>query len=144
MAPGTTRPLVHVAEDLVRSLDYRATISSFDEEVGHGEGKQPPSRPEILLVDRWALQDEDRRRRLAAFDAENRPWATTVVPWSREDRQSMAVEAEPTEKLGQTMPGAPHRAARSGVTRTVAAASAPPRARPRSPAAAAAVPAAPP
>lgn len=102
--PSTTRPLAYVAEDLVRSLNYQATISSFDEEVGHGEGKQPPSRPEILLVDRWALQDEDRRRRLAAFDAENRPWVTMVVPWSREDRQSMAVEAELTEKLEQTMP----------------------------------------
>ncbi|MCX5099717.1 MULTISPECIES: FxsC protein [unclassified Streptomyces] len=102
--PAAARPLAYVAEDLVRSLNYQATISSFDEETGHGEGKQPPSRPEILLVDRWALQDEDRCRRLAAFDAENRPWVTMIVPWNREDHESMAAEAELTEKLEQTMP----------------------------------------
>ncbi|MFD7947296.1 TIR-like protein FxsC, partial [Streptomyces sp. NPDC059744] len=61
--PASARPLAYVAEDLVRSLNYQATIASFDEESGPPEGKQPPSRPEILLVDRWALQDEDRRRR---------------------------------------------------------------------------------
>lgn len=88
----------------MRSLNYQATIASFDEESGPPEGKQPPSRPEILLVDRWALQDEDRRRRLAAFDAENRPWVTMVVPWNREDPQSRAAEAELTAKLEQTMP----------------------------------------
>ncbi|MEU3216234.1 FxsC protein [Streptomyces sp. NPDC006971] len=102
--PSSVRPLAYVAEDLVRSLNYQATISSFDEESGHSEGKQAPSRPEILLVDRWALQDEDRRRRLAAFDAENRPWVTMVVPWNREDQESRAAEAELTEKLERTMP----------------------------------------
>lgn len=102
--PASARPLAYVAEDLVRSLNYQATIASFDEESGPPEGKQPPSRPEILLVDRWALQDEDRRRRLAAFDAENRPWVTMVVPWNREDPQSRAAEAELTAKLEQTMP----------------------------------------
>ncbi|MET9659587.1 FxsC protein [Streptomyces sp. NPDC006510] len=102
--PAAARPLAYVAQDLVHSLNYQVTVSSFDEESGHPEGKQPPSRPEILLVDRWALQDEDRRRRLAAFDAENRPWVTMVVPWNRDDHESMAAEAELTEKLEQTMP----------------------------------------
>ncbi|MFB7954161.1 TIR-like protein FxsC [Streptomyces sp. NPDC056045] len=102
--PATTRPLAYVAEDLVRSLNYRATITSFDEETERGNSKQPPGSPEILLVDRWALQDEDRRRRLAAFDAEHRPWIAPAVPWSREDRQSMAAEAELTGKLERTMP----------------------------------------
>ncbi|WP_406500324.1 FxsC protein [Streptomyces sp. NBC_00846] len=102
--PAAARPLAYVAQDLVRSLNYQVTVSSFDEESGHPEGKHPPSRPEILLVDRWALQDEERRRRLAAFDAENRPWVTMVVPWNREDPESRASEAELTEKLEQTMP----------------------------------------
>ncbi|MEE1769199.1 FxsC protein [Streptomyces sp. JV185] len=102
--PAAARPLAYVAQDLVRSLNYQVTVSSFDEESGHSEGKQPPSRPEILLVDRWALQDEERRRRLAAFDAENRPWVTMVVPWNRDDPESRAFEAELTEKLEQTMP----------------------------------------
>ncbi len=102
--PAAVRPLAYVAEDLVRSLNYQATIASFDEESGHPEGKQTPSRPEILLVDRWALQDEERRQRLAAFDAEDRPWVTMVVPWNREDLENRVAEAELTEKLEQTMP----------------------------------------
>lgn len=102
--PVAARPLAYVAEDLVRSLNYQPTVASFDEEPGQGEGKQPPSRPEILLVDRWALQDEDRRGRLAAFDAENRPWVTMIVPWNRYDPESRSAEAELTEKLEQTMP----------------------------------------
>ncbi|WP_322985850.1 FxsC protein [Streptomyces sp. S584] len=102
--PASARPLAYVAEELVRSLNYQAVVASFDEDPGQREGKQSPSTSEILLVDRWALQDEDLRRRLAAFDRENRPWVTMVVPWCREDHQSRAAEAELTEKLEQTMP----------------------------------------
>ncbi|MFD4231347.1 TIR-like protein FxsC [Streptomyces sp. NPDC058545] len=102
--PASARPLAHVTEDLVRSLNYQAVITSFDVESGRPGGRQLPDTPEILLIDRWALQDEDRRRRLAAFDAENQPWATVVVPWNRDDGQSRAAEAELTEMLEQTMP----------------------------------------
>lgn len=86
--PAAARPLAYIAEDLVRSLNYQATVASFDEESGHPGGKQPPTTPEILLVERWALQDEERCRRLAAFDAENRPWVTMVVPWNRSSPRS--------------------------------------------------------
>ncbi|MFF3034863.1 FxsC protein [Streptomyces rubiginosohelvolus] len=100
--PASARPLAYVAEELVRSLNYQAVITSFDED--RHDGKAPPSTPEILLVDRWALRDEDHCRRLAAFDAENRPWVTMVVPWSRDDHQSRAAETELTEKLEAVMP----------------------------------------
>ncbi|CAM5277658.1 FxsC protein [Streptomyces avidinii] len=46
-----------------------------------------PTRPEILIVDRWAVEDEDRRQRLAAFDRDPRPWINVVVPWNRYDHQ---------------------------------------------------------
>ncbi|MEV0010019.1 FxsC protein [Streptomyces sp. NPDC051840] len=102
--PAAARPLAYVAEELVRSLNYQAVVVPFDEDTGQREGKQSPSAPEILLVDRWALQDEDLRRRLAAFDAEPRPWVTMVVPWCRDDHQSRAAEGRLTEMLEQTMP----------------------------------------
>ncbi|MET7311629.1 TIR-like protein FxsC [Streptomyces sp. NPDC005571] len=102
--PASARPLAHVTEDLVRSLNYQAVITSFDVESGRPGGRQLPDTPEILLIDRWALQDENRRRRLAAFDTENQPWATVIVPWNRHDGQSRAAEAELTETLEQTMP----------------------------------------
>ncbi|MGW1468784.1 TIR-like protein FxsC [Streptomyces sp. NPDC002308] len=108
--PAAARPLAYVTEELVRSLNYQAVIGSFDEDQGQSEGqglsadKRAPTTPEILILDRWALRDEDRRRRLAAFDADNRPWVTLVVPWNRDDPQSTAEEAELTAILEQTMP----------------------------------------
>ncbi|MFJ7409276.1 TIR-like protein FxsC [Streptomyces sp. NPDC098077] len=107
-SPDASRPLAKVTEELVRSLNYQAFITSFDED--RHDGTAPPSAPEILLVDRWALRDEDRRRRLAAFDAENRPWVAVVVPWNRRDPQSGAAEVELTELLEATLPGAMRRA----------------------------------
>ncbi|EFG06026.1 TIR-like protein FxsC [Streptomyces clavuligerus] len=101
--PDSARPLAYIAQDLVRSLDYQATVSSFDHELPPAPG-QPPGRPEILLVDRWALEDDDRCARLAAFDATPRPWVGVVVAWNREDPQSRISEAQLVEKLERTMP----------------------------------------
>ncbi|UQX04901.1 TIR-like protein FxsC [Streptomyces sp. RerS4] len=102
--PVSQRPIAYVAEELVKNLDYRTTMSSFDDEAGHFDSKQPPTRPEILIVDRWAVEDEQRRRRLAAFDQEARPWINVVVPWNRYDHQSKAKEDELTRRLEETLP----------------------------------------
>ncbi|MFD0354461.1 TIR-like protein FxsC [Streptomyces sp. NPDC127110] len=102
--PTSQRPVAYVAEDLVRNLNYQTTMSSFDDEAGHFDSKQPPTRPEILIVDRWAVEDEQRRQRLAAFDQEHRPWINVVVPWNRYDHQSRAKEAELARRLEETLP----------------------------------------
>ncbi|MFI8105709.1 TIR-like protein FxsC [Streptomyces sp. NPDC086023] len=120
--PDARRPVAYVAEDLVRSLNYRTTMASFDDEAGHFDSKQPPTRPEILIVDRWAVADEQRRQRLAAFDQDPRPWVSVVVPWNRLDPQSRAKESELVHRLEDTMPvkmsqgRAACRAAANGVT----------------------------
>lgn len=101
--PSTVRPLASVAEDIGRSLNYRVTVSSLDEEAPYRDGRQPPSRPEVLLVDRWALKDPARRARLAAFEADQ-PWASVVVPWNPHDQQSRAVEEALSKQLVTTMP----------------------------------------
>ncbi|MFF8291652.1 TIR-like protein FxsC [Streptomyces sp. NPDC016309] len=102
--PDAARPLAYVTEDLVRSLNYQATVTSFDHDAGPPDAKQPPSSPEILLLDRWALKDDERRERLAAFDAEHRPWVSVVVPRNQTDHQSRAVDAELNRTLEETMP----------------------------------------
>lgn len=102
--PVSQRPIAYVAEDLVRNLNYQTTVGSFDDEAGHFDSKQPPTRPEILIVDRWAVEDEQRRQRLAAFDQESRPWINVVVPWNRYDHQSRAKESELAHRLEDTMP----------------------------------------
>jgi len=122
----STRPLPALAEELIRSLDYRITISSFDDE----DTGEPPAlpldgspdylgdaddnsdkddkavgRPGILLVDRWALADEERRRRLKIFDSHARPWVSAIVPWNRLDLQCHSSEGRQlSEELERTLP----------------------------------------
>ncbi|WP_232838483.1 TIR-like protein FxsC [Streptomyces geranii] len=114
----STRPLPALAEELIRSLDYRITISSFDDEDHgrHGGGsatnpadgdieKAPPGRPGILLIDRWALTDEERRYRLRAFDLGARPWVSAIIPWNRADLQCHSEEGRQlTTELELTLP----------------------------------------
>ncbi|MFI5620012.1 TIR-like protein FxsC [Streptomyces sp. NPDC051567] len=102
--PASRKPVAVVAEDLVRSLNYQTTLASFDDETGPFDTKQPPVRPEILIVDRWSVRDERRRRRLAAFDQESRPWINVVVPWNRSDHQGRSKESELAQRLEETMP----------------------------------------
>ncbi|MFD9336844.1 TIR-like protein FxsC [Streptomyces sp. NPDC060028] len=103
--PVSRRPIAYVAEDMARNLDYQVTVSSFDdEEAGHFDGRQAPAQPEILIVDRWMVEDESRRRRLAAFDRTTRPWTSVIVPHNRHDHQSRARENELAYRLEEIMP----------------------------------------
>lgn len=88
----SAQSLPALAGELIRSLDYQISVSSFDAEGTDGPGDKgaagkAPSHPCILLVDRWALTDEVRRRRLKALDADALPWVSAMVPWSRADPQ---------------------------------------------------------
>ncbi|MFD6751002.1 FxsC protein, partial [Streptomyces anthocyanicus] len=107
----STRSLPALAEELIRSLDYRITVSSFDDETTDDDlgaddtEKAGPSHPGILLVDRWALTDEERARRLKAFDASARPWISAVVPWNRTDIQCHGEEGRRlAAELERTLP----------------------------------------
>ncbi|MER5530172.1 TIR-like protein FxsC [Streptomyces sp. NPDC002677] len=88
----SSRPLAAIAEDLVQSLDYRVTVSSFEDEPAHEAeivSSEPKlSAPSILLLDRWALTDEERRDKLSAFDTHSPPWISMIAPWNRSDAQN--------------------------------------------------------
>ncbi|WP_257217344.1 TIR-like protein FxsC [Streptomyces sp. HG99] len=125
--PESTRPLPALAEELIRSLDYRVTVSSFDDDEVRGKDFDHPeagSAPEILLLDRWALSDEERRRRLREFDHDARPWVSVIVPWNRADVQRYGEEARDlATELEQTLPQivdrdrrTEHRTAMNGVS----------------------------
>jgi len=110
-ASESVRPLPALAEELIRSLDYRITVSSFDdadigEDLGvHHDDQPEPIWPGILLVDPWALTDGERRRRLREFDANSRPWVSAIIPWNRADLQSQGEEGrELVTALEDTLP----------------------------------------
>ncbi|WP_406460080.1 TIR-like protein FxsC [Streptomyces sp. NBC_01622] len=116
----STRPLPAVAEDLIRTLDYRVTVASFDDEdtsehvFTPGAHEPPVQGPGILLVDQWALSDEERRRRLKTFDAAARPWLSAIIPRNRADLQCRGPEGQRlAEELERAMPTILDRARRS-------------------------------
>ncbi|MDJ0343133.1 TIR-like protein FxsC [Streptomyces sp. H10-C2] len=102
--PSSARPLASFAADLAHSLDYQATLVSFDEEPDRQDDKTAPTGPEILLLDRWALSDPKRRERLGRLDASPQPWVSVMVPWNRDDPESHAAEDALTAAVDETMP----------------------------------------
>ncbi|MFG3506470.1 TIR-like protein FxsC [Streptomyces sp. NPDC047821] len=119
--PEVARPIAGITEDLLRSLNYRPTVVPFGHGTAAADDVRAPDGPEILLVDPWFLDHQEHRERLAAYDAEHRPWVGVVVPRSPQDLQSRAVDGELTRVLETTMPvtmrqgRAAHRAAVRGV-----------------------------
>jgi FxsC-like protein len=115
----SSRPLPAHAEELIRSLDYRVTVVSFDDEdpgdkTTVADPQVPGGRPGILLVDQWALTDEERRRRLKTFDACARPWVSAMVPRSKDDAQCHGGPGRRlSEELERVMPTILERARRS-------------------------------
>ncbi|MBD9701473.1 TIR domain-containing protein [Streptomyces sp. ID01-12c] len=114
----SARPLTALAEEMIRSLDYRITVSDFDNDPwewggfgtlesdpGTGDEKVSARHPGILLIDRWALSDEERRRRLKALDDTSRPWISAIVPWNRADPQCHGEEGRQlAAELDRTLP----------------------------------------
>ncbi|MEU5310737.1 TIR-like protein FxsC [Streptomyces sp. NPDC021562] len=110
----STRALSTHAEELIRSLDYRVSVVAFDDE---SPGEETPAsgdrQPGILLVDQWALTDEERRSRLKTFDAYARPWVSAIVPRCRADLQNHGEQGRRlAEELERVMPTILERARR--------------------------------
>ncbi|MGJ5828304.1 FxsC protein [Streptomyces ossamyceticus] len=59
----------------------------------------------MLLVDCWSILDEERRRRLKAFDSAAQPWVAAVVPWNRADTPCQGDEGRQVKaELERTLP----------------------------------------
>ncbi|WP_306819988.1 TIR-like protein FxsC [Streptomyces sp. DSM 40750] len=108
----STRPLPQLVEELLRSLDYRVTLSSLTDEAPDTAGPAerdvdtvPSDCPGILLVDRWTLLDQERRLKLRAIDTIAHPWLGMMVPWSRHDVQCHSEEGRRLEvQMEDTLP----------------------------------------
>ncbi|MFJ4814502.1 TIR-like protein FxsC [Streptomyces sp. NPDC088801] len=114
----STRPIAALAEELIRALDYRVTVSSLDDldaMSGPADDEESTSRPGILLIDRWALTDSARRQKLHLLDARSRPWVSAIVPWNRVDVQCQGEEGRVlANDLESTLPLSLDRGRRAG------------------------------
>ncbi|MER6285172.1 FxsC protein [Streptomyces sviceus] len=110
--PVSTRPLAEQAADLVRTMNYRFTVSGFGTGADRVLTMGPPTTP--ALMPRWALDSPRAKGLMVRPAARQRPWISVMIPQHRDgtvppelDRQSQELaDRVPT---AQRLVGPSHR-----------------------------------
>jgi FxsC-like protein len=89
---------------VARNLGYEPTLSAFDASSGRLLGTEPPTGPAVLVVDPWALDDDDWCQRLHRFDALAKPWVGVVVAWDLLDPQTAQNQDRLLALVNDTLP----------------------------------------
>ncbi|MDH6137505.1 FxsC-like protein [Kitasatospora sp. MAA4] len=87
---GSSTALAERAAQLARQCDLNPTIQEFDAAAGRLLELEQPGGPGVVLLDRWALADPERRELVSDFVRRAPSWVTVVEPWNRDDPQSAA------------------------------------------------------
>lgn len=90
----SSRPLVQHADRLVRQLGFHPSVHTFEEEAGAVLRSEEPEAPGLLLLDRWALLDPERRRLVKEFDQRDPRWISLMEPWNVDDPECRAADGE--------------------------------------------------
>lgn len=104
--------LARHAQGVVRKLNFHTSVHLFEDEAelllgAEGGGDAPvvePSAPGVLLLDRWALLDPERRELVKRFDELNPTWVSVLEPWADDDPDCRDAEDDLGELAGQTLP----------------------------------------
>jgi FxsC-like protein len=102
-APGSDRPIAHVAAEVVRSLGDRAEVGDLFE---HGEALLSGDRrsgPQILLIDPWALSVPDTQQLLQRLRLPCMPWVQAMIPWNPGDDETRQAEGKLRALLDATL-----------------------------------------
>lgn len=78
------RPIADHAAALARGLGYRVEVGDLFQHEAELLTSGPPSGPQILIIDPWALLLPRCQQLLQQLDALDTPWVQAVVPWNRE------------------------------------------------------------
>jgi FxsC-like protein len=87
---GSMRSLADHAADLARSLSYTPDVGDLYEHGAELLSGEPPSGPEVLLIDPWAAMQSDGQDVLRRLDRLDKPWVQIVVVWNQQDMQLQA------------------------------------------------------
>jgi FxsC-like protein len=101
--PDSIRPLADHASDLVRNLDYRPVVGDLDSHGDELTAEGSPEDPEVLLVDPWATTQAECQETLKRFDAQHKPWVQVVVPWNRNDTETVSAESQLRNSLDASL-----------------------------------------
>ncbi len=101
--PWSSQPLADYAVDLARGLGYRADVGDLDEHGAELLSGGPPSGPQVLIVDAWAIRPDGQRDLLRRLDAMNKPWVQVLIPWNRLDAENAEQEARLRDALAASL-----------------------------------------
>jgi FxsC-like protein len=107
---GSMRSLADHAADLARSLSYTPDVGDLYEHEADLLGGEPPSGPEVLLIDPWAAMQSECQEVLRRLDPLDKPWVQVVVVWNQQDTQLQA----DVDKIRSALEGALPRTLREG------------------------------
>ncbi|MFF3968057.1 TIR-like protein FxsC [Streptomyces griseorubiginosus] len=102
--PATDMPLATYAGDLARGLEFQPSLASFDRVAEELLAGRASDGPVVLLIDRWAVRDPQRREQLSLLDSVAPPWIGAVIPWNLDDPDNSAENAPYTTELDAVMP----------------------------------------
>jgi FxsC-like protein len=86
----SVRALADHAAELARSLFYTPDVGDLYRHAAALLDDGPPSGPEVLLIDPWAVLNPEWREMLHRFDELDKPWIQVVVAWNHQDAQLQA------------------------------------------------------
>jgi len=102
------RPIAEHAAALARGLGYRVEVGDLFQHEAELLTSGPPSGPQILIIDPWALMLPRCQQLLQQLDALDTPWVQAVIPWNRdgesleaEDKLRVALDATIARKLAE-------------------------------------------
>lgn len=102
--PGYTGEVAQTVKRLAESLHFYAFIESA-ERCRELLPATDATAPTILIVDPWAAQQPELQQKLSAFDrrTSDKTWVRLVIPWNRDNRQSIAAEVDLESRLESTL-----------------------------------------
>jgi FxsC-like protein len=104
------RSLADHASELAKSLSYTPEVGDLYQHEAGLVGTEPPSGPEVLLIDPWSVMQPECRDILRRLDAMDKPWVQVMVVWNQQDSQMQA----DTEQLRAALDAALPRKLREG------------------------------
>lgn len=100
----SVRALADHAAELARSLSYTPDVGDLYRHESALLGGGPPSGPEVLLIDPWAVLNQECREMLRRLDEMDKPWIQVVVVWNHQDAQMQADAPQIRTALEDALP----------------------------------------
>jgi FxsC-like protein len=100
----SVRSLADHAAELARSLSYTPEVGDLYQHEAGLVGGEPPSGPEVLLIDPWAAMQPECRDILRRLDSMDKPWVQVIVVWNKQDVQMQADTEQVRAALDAALP----------------------------------------